>query len=79
VERIGRENYFANEFADQCDGSAIDKNNALVTERLLEDFGEYEWPIPGSLPDTDVILDLVEFFCRYAAKPTAEEFHAYCR
>ena len=73
LQRIAEARYFDKEFSGTWqDGFPP------VKGRLLEELGHVPWPIsPDSPPATNCVLDLVEFFYRYVAKPTKWEWHSY--
>ncbi len=80
IDRLSDGNYFCKEFANACsDGYPLGRYDKAVANRLKEELGQIEWPISTAIsPGSATILNLVEFFYTYVAKPTKEWFHNYC-
>lgn len=79
IGRLSTENYLCKAFPGECcDGIAIYSDNRAIASRLREELGQVGWPIgPEDPPESERILDLVEFFYRHVAKPTNSWFHDY--
>ena len=66
LERIAKADYLSKEFSGHWEDGF-----PPVKGRLLEELGHVPWPISAdSPPPTECVLDLIEFFYRYVAKPT---------
>jgi len=79
ISRLSGENYLCKAFPGECcDGIPIYSSNSAIASRLREELGQVEWPMgPEDPPESERILDLVEFFYRHVAKPTKLWFHDY--
>lgn len=79
LKRFGDENYLCKDFPSECcDGIPIYYSDEAIASRLREEVGQISWPISMDAPPaTDQILDIVEFFYRFIAKPTESNFHSY--
>ncbi len=83
LNRRSNDNYFCKAFPDHCsDGHQEGRNDQLVASRIREELGEVQWPIPNGegheLPDTERILDVLEFFFKHVAKSTQSRYHDHC-
>lgn len=81
IDRLSVNNYFCKEFPGECvDGLPMYRDDQAIAARLQEELGHIEWPIsPNMSPKSERILDLIEFFYKYAAQPTKQWFHNWCR
>jgi hypothetical protein len=72
--------YLCNCFPGYCsDGHPIGRDDRQVQLVLQQELGQVKWPFqPEVVPDTEIVLRIVEFFFRYVAKPTESLYHSYC-
>ena len=80
VDRLSDDNWFSGAFPESYGCGPLGRNDDDVRKRLCEEIGQIDWPIPANanpIPDTERVLDLVEFFHAYAQKPTNRSC-AYC-
>ena len=78
--RLSDQNYFCEKFADSCsDGHPMGRSDEAVASRMRQELGAIQWPPDRhDLPNTERILDFIEFFFRHIAKPTKSWDHDYC-
>ena len=56
----------------------IGSDEASIKLAFQAEFPLIEWPLNSSnLPDTLLVLDMVEFFYKYISKPTRKEYHPF--
>ena len=56
----------------------IGSDEASIKLTFQAEFLSIEWPLNSSnLPDTLLVLDMVEFFYKYISKPTRKEYHSF--
>jgi hypothetical protein len=79
--RLSDSNYFCKEFpSGECAVGPSGWSSDSICGRLREEIGPADWPIPAeTVPETGRILDLIEFFYRYAAKPIRSSYCDWCR
>lgn len=80
LQELTEKNYFCNSFPGACsDGHPVGRDDKQIELLLQKEFGRIFWPIPpDTVPETEMVLGLIEFFFRNVAKPTDSWFHSYC-
>jgi len=80
LDRLSDQNYFCEKFAGSCsDGYPMGRSDEAVASWMRQEFGVVQWPVARhDLPNTEQILDFIEFFFRHVAKPTKSWDHDYC-
>jgi len=73
-------NYFTEKFPETCSESPcpVQCSHNSLSALLQAEIEEITWPLSADiLPETHIILDLIEFFGRFISKPTQYEYHSY--
>jgi hypothetical protein len=82
VSRRLADNSFGQRFPDTCpDGYGIcGYDNQMVRLTLVAEIPQIEWPLsPDVVPETPVVLDLLEFIAASVGKPVEGSYHSFFR
>ena len=79
VQRRVEGNWLAKEFPDSCpDGNGIwGTNHGLLSDTLEALIPELSWPLDQNAPDTETVLDLLDFVGQRAALPVEKTWHPF--
>lgn len=74
IDRLTSANYLCRAFPVRCDdySNSYGRDDDAIAARLTEGLGRIQWPIPPDQPpQSERVLDILEFFFSHVAKPKA--------